>query len=60
MPFAMKSKLVTLVLITISICVGLGVGKYDVTYGAVSMLLMYVSLAVTVTALGKVRTRGNS
>ncbi len=59
MPFSIKSKLVTLLLMAISLFVGLSVGEYDTTYGAMSILVMYVSLAVTLTALGKVR-RGNS
>lgn len=55
MKFKTKSRLVALGLVAVSVFVGLEVGKYDTTYGAIAMILMYLSLAVTIKALGKLK-----
>ncbi|MDE1315514.1 hypothetical protein MEG05_15760 [Vibrio aestuarianus] len=55
MLFKTRSKLTVVCMILISGFVGLKVGQYSPDWGAASMLLMYISLAVIAHALGKVK-----
>jgi len=55
MLFKTRSRLTVFCMILISGFVGLKVGQYSPDWGAASMLLMYISLAVIAHALGKVK-----
>ncbi|ODS09629.1 hypothetical protein VSF3289_03293 [Vibrio scophthalmi] len=55
MLFSHRSKLTVLIMVLISILVGLAIGRYSTTWGAASIIIMYVSLAITAHSIGKVK-----
>ncbi|WP_210467344.1 hypothetical protein [Vibrio crassostreae] len=55
MKFETKSKLITLLMIVVSVYVGVKIGKYNTIYGSISAIIIYLSIAFTLKALGKVK-----
>ena len=55
MLFSHRSKLTVLIMVLVSVLVGLAIGRYSTTWAAASIIIMYVSLAITAHAIGKVK-----
>lgn len=53
--FSQRSKLTVLIMVFVSVMVGLAIGQYSTTWGAASIIIMYVSLAITAHSFGKVK-----